>query len=201
MITTDPEWHEAAAPASDDQSEALPKGLASHEAASHSGGARIKSFTEFVESEMPRLTTFLARQGYNRADADDIVQDTFLALFRVWGTVSAPRRWIYVVARRMAIREVQRKSRELSVNDGWLAETPDRESVEDLTLETLALHEVLDTLPDRQRDVLLGIVQGMTPIEIAHTLNISPHAVRSHLRTSRMKIRGKLGFSAVDPAE
>ncbi|WP_437035106.1 response regulator transcription factor [Streptomyces sp. enrichment culture] len=51
--------------------------------------------------------------------------------------------------------------------------------------------EVLDTLSDRERQVLSYLAQGYTYISIARRLNLSPHTVDTYLR----RIRGKTGAS------
>ncbi|MEU6556724.1 helix-turn-helix transcriptional regulator [Streptomyces sp. NPDC046915] len=51
--------------------------------------------------------------------------------------------------------------------------------------------EVLDTLSDREREVLSYLAEGYTYLSIARRLNLSPHTVDTYLR----RIRGKTGIS------
>ncbi|MGW2640688.1 response regulator transcription factor [Streptomyces sp. NPDC001348] len=51
--------------------------------------------------------------------------------------------------------------------------------------------EVLDTLSDREREVLSYLAEGHTYLSIARRLNLSPHTVDTYLR----RIRGKAGIS------
>ncbi|MFI8193409.1 helix-turn-helix transcriptional regulator [Streptomyces sp. NPDC085946] len=51
--------------------------------------------------------------------------------------------------------------------------------------------EALDTLSDRERQVLSCLAEGYTYLSIARRLNLSPHTVDTYLR----RIRGKTGVS------
>jgi DNA-binding CsgD family transcriptional regulator len=51
--------------------------------------------------------------------------------------------------------------------------------------------EALDTLSDREREVLSYLAEGYTYLSIARRLDLSPHTVDTYLR----RIRGKTGAS------
>ncbi|MFJ9721545.1 response regulator transcription factor [Streptomyces sp. NPDC101209] len=51
--------------------------------------------------------------------------------------------------------------------------------------------EVLETLSDRERQVLSYLAEGYTYLAIARRLNLSPHTVDTYLR----RIRGKTGIT------
>ncbi|MFH8803872.1 helix-turn-helix transcriptional regulator [Streptomyces sp. NPDC017936] len=51
--------------------------------------------------------------------------------------------------------------------------------------------EVLDTLSDRERQVLSYLAEGYTYLSIARKLDLSPHTVDTYLR----RIRGKTGIT------
>ncbi|MFF8035278.1 MULTISPECIES: response regulator transcription factor [unclassified Streptomyces] len=51
--------------------------------------------------------------------------------------------------------------------------------------------EAVDTLSDRERQVLTYLAEGYTYLSIARRLSLSPHTVDTYLR----RIRGKTGVS------
>lgn len=68
--------------------------------------------------EVHRFARSLAR---NEADADDLVQETYLRAFRSWRTFqpgSDVRRWLFAICRNVFLRSREREQRYSSLEDG-----------------------------------------------------------------------------------
>jgi len=138
----------------------------------------------------------------NRADAEDLVQDTFL---KVWRTGSAfdPRRgsldvWVLLTARSLAIDLLRRRTLETkklraqpSVSDvsdepgpEWLAEQRDL---------IRRVGSAMDRLPPRQRSaVALAYLGQRSSTEVAELQGIPPGTVKSRIRAGIATLRGTL---------
>ena len=113
-------------------------------------------------------------------DAEDLVQDVFMAALRRIGelrTVAAFRGWLAAIARHRAIdyfreRGAGREAPELRVVP---ARSPD-------TLDGLVALDMLRRLPEAYREtMILRLVEGMTGPEIALQTGLTPESVRVNL--------------------
>nr|WP_298684109.1 sigma-70 family RNA polymerase sigma factor [uncultured Dongia sp.] len=123
----------------------------------------------------------LSRQGYEIAEAEDIVQETLLAIHLKRGSWDADRAilpWLRAVTRHKLIDNLRRRGRRIMVPVDDLLETlaaPEPEQ----TLSTEALDRHLATLPPGQSQVVRAIsIDGLSPAETAKRLTLSEGAVR-----------------------
>jgi RNA polymerase sigma-70 factor (ECF subfamily) len=150
----------------------------------------------------------------NRADAEDLVQDTFVKAFRhsdQFARGTNLRAWLYTILhntwrnrRRDASRdtvEVDSEQVELAAASpvGEPVETPERILMRS-TLDA-DLQAALDELPDAFRQaVWLRDVEEFTYAEIAEMLNVPIGTVMSRISRGRRMLFEKLSASA-EPAE
>jgi len=135
----------------------------------------------------------------NRAEAEDVVQDALMRLWRVakdWRDDGAkPSSWLYRVVANLCIDRMRRIQPEtLDADTGF--EPEDEAPAVEATLQHRArmeaLYAALRTLPDRQRQaVVLRHIEGMANPEIAEQLNVSVEAVES------LTSRGKRALASV----
>ena len=169
-----------------------------------------------LEALMERYAPRVYRLAYgitrNQADAEEVVQDVFLNLFRKIDSFegrSALGTWIYRVAANQALIKQRGKRFEVDVAleeqlptflaDGhregdraWvLADWSPTPEAELLSAETQAiLKRAIDALPDHYRAVLvLRDVEGLPNDEIAEALGESVPTVKSRLHRARMALR------------
>jgi len=123
----------------------------------------------------------LARQGYEIAEAEDIVQETLLAIHlkrTSWDPDRAILPWLRAVTRHKLIDNLRRRGRRVMVPVDDILETlaaPEREE----TLSSEALDKHLATLPPGQSQVVRAIsIDGLSPSETAKKLTLSEGAVR-----------------------
>jgi RNA polymerase sigma-70 factor (ECF subfamily) len=174
--------------------------------------AALETLMERYASRVYRLAHGITR---NEADAEEVVQDVFLTLFRKIHTFegwAALGSWIYRVTTNAALikRRGQRTEREVSLDsqlptflpyrhragdrDFLLADWSQTPEADLLSRETRAILErAIDGLPDQYRNVLvLRDVEGLSNGEVAEAVGDSMAAVKSRLHRARMVLREEL---------
>lgn len=156
----------------------------------------------------PRVLAVARRMLGERAEAEDVTQETMLRLWRIapeWQAGEAALgTWLYRVASNLCIDRLRRR-REIA-SDG-LPERADEAPGVLAGIEAgdraAALHAALGALPDRQRlAVVLRHFEERSNPEIAEILDTSVEAVESLLGRARRELaarlsprREELGFS------
>jgi RNA polymerase sigma-70 factor (ECF subfamily) len=161
------------------------------------GGDR-EALAELVERWQRRLINFFYRATGNRADAEDLAQDTFIELYRY-----APRyqargsfnAFIFTLARRRMIDSFRKQTRrpleyldpsDYAMQQQSEASDPSREIEE-------AFHRALAALPDKHRQaILLRQQQDLSYEEIAQALEASLSAVKTWIHRARTHLRHEL---------
>lgn len=136
----------------------------------------------------------------NQPDADDLAQDTFLRAFQAWHTFrpgSDCRKWLFTICRHAFLRDRQRGSRFVAVED------PDAEvhAATDLYDQIVAsgiqhlfdridvapaLERGLGELPSEYREAILFVdVEGYSYADTARALDVPIGTVRSRLYRAR----------------
>lgn len=151
----------------------------------------------------------------NEADAEEVVQDVFLTLFRKihgFEERAALGTWLYRVATNAALmkRRGQRNDREVSLeaslprflSDGsragdrtlLMADWSQNPEVDLLSRETQAIvHRAVEALPEQYRAVLvLRDLEGLSNEEVADILGESVAAIKSRVHRGRMALREEL---------
>jgi RNA polymerase sigma factor (sigma-70 family) len=132
----------------------------------------------------------------NPADAADVLQETFLAVFRrieTWRGEGSLRAWLYQIAVRIALKTRRRRPITLdfedesttppSVVDAPAAETDFRAAVE----------QEIQRLPTGARTIFtLHVVEGLSHPEIAHALRIDEGTSKSQLHYARSILKRRL---------
>jgi RNA polymerase sigma-70 factor (ECF subfamily) len=160
-------------------------------------------FGALVVKYQDRLFNGLARMLGSAADAEDVVQDTFLQAFRKLSSFrecSSFYTWLYRIAINAAINLRRRKRRVVTFADesqlsdrmsGDLTEAPDKELVR--ADEVRELQHGLNELSDEHRNILvLREIEGMSYEDIAEILDMPIGTVRSRLHRARLQLRDRL---------
>ena len=166
---------------------------------------------------MPSLYSAALRLTRNRADAEDLVSETYLRAYRSYGTFTAGtnlKAWMYRILTNAYITEYRRRQRrpvETDLGDmehlylyrrlGGDAGARLGRSVEDELAGLFADHEVkqaVEDLPDYYRlAVLLADVEGFSYREIAEILDVPIGTVMSRLHRGRKQLHKRLYDFAV----
>lgn len=138
------------------------------------------------------LKKFLTRFLYRQQDIEDVAQEAYLKAYgaeQEKGEIEQPKAFLFSIARNIALNELNRKSRQMTIyleectEDTLFQEAGDSEQ-ELEALQTLGNYcEAIATLNDTCRKVyLLRKVHGLPHKEIALRLDISLSSVEKHLR-------------------
>lgn len=158
-----------------------------------------QAFERLVENHLEAVYSFVARYVGNNSEAEDIVQDVFIKIWKHLGRFDTQRNfrtWIFTIAKNTALDWLKKKRAitfsELTVNDETgpaFEETlaafdePTAPELFDQTLDQEALSAALASLPtDYRAVVILRLDSQLTFREIAETLNKPLNTVKSHYR-------------------
>jgi RNA polymerase sigma-70 factor (ECF subfamily) len=166
-----------------------------------SDSEQLRWFTEQVQPHESELRAYLRRKFPSLFDLDDLIQETYVRLFRAKreGRVAEARPYLFATARNTAC-DLFRRSKIISISA--LAEIDDLSVVEerapvsealDHEHELAILTEAIAALPDRCRQVLtLCKLYGMSHREVAQQLGISEHTVNAQIALGVMRCRNFL---------
>ena len=183
-------------------------------------GGDTAALERLMEQFAPRVHRLAYGITRNEADAEEVVQDVFLSLFRkieAFEGRAALGTWIYRITVNAALIKRRGKRVELEVlledhlptfrEDGhregdrallladW-SETPEEELLSNETRR--AVRRMIASLPDRYRVVLmLRDMEGLSNEETAKILDDSVASVKSRLHRARMALREQVTRSFV----
>lgn len=181
--------------------EAVAEPAASTEAGSGAAPSPdVPDFPRLYDQYFPFVWRLAASSRVPPAHLDDVVQETFLVIYRRLPSFegrSSLRTWIAAITRNTALEFLRRKRHRLLGSDV----DPDAAASSAMTPaerhETHAaaqlLDQFLDELPEEQREIfVLAEVEQMTASEIAAVLETNPNTVRTRLRAARMSVQASL---------
>jgi RNA polymerase sigma-70 factor, ECF subfamily len=160
----------------------------------HLQGQAPADFTRQIEDEIPFLRRVARRWHREKADIDDLVQDTVvqaLANAQLWQPGTDLRGWLYTIMRNRFLAGVTRSNRSAAALQQMAADQPrPATGASELRLILRDLYAALRRLPSNQRSAVLLIgVEGKSYNEAAQTMGTSVGAVRSHLARGRDRLR------------
>ncbi len=149
----------------------------------------------------PRLKSWFQRSGALPDHAEDLAQETMLAVWRKAESFDPTRAgaatWIYTIARNQRIDAARRTPRRmLDVDDPSLAPQPPAapDAVFDTVQRESRLREALTRLPPEQADVIrLSFFEDRPHADIERALGIPLGTVKSRLRLAMNRLRAHLG--------
>lgn len=147
--------------------------------------------SELFGRYQPAVWGFFRRRVWDRARAEDLTQETFVALLKSAPRyeVRAPfRSFLFGIAYNL-LKEERRRPHAFDGSDalpGLAADSPDLDAV-------MHVRQAIDALDPIDRDVLLlREFETLSYTEIAATLDVPINTVRSRLFRARMAVREKL---------
>jgi RNA polymerase sigma-70 factor (TIGR02957 family) len=172
-------------------------------------GGRMDSATEAFVAHRSLLFTVAYEMLGSAADAEDVLQETWLRWAGVdLGTVRDQRAYLVRITTRQALTRLRTLSRRKESYVGpWLPEplltAPDvAEDVELADSVSMAMLLVLETLAPAERAVfVLREVFDLGYVEIAEAVDKSPAAVRQIARRARVHVAARRPRGVVSPAE
>ncbi|HET6272490.1 MAG TPA: sigma-70 family RNA polymerase sigma factor [Bacteroidota bacterium] len=166
---------------------------------------------EFEREALPHmdlLYNYGLRMTNNTADADDLVQETYLKAFRFWDKYEKGtniRAWLFRILKNSYINRYRRETKEPEMVDyddvqnfyntvrGESSETNDLQETLFGNLLDDDVAKAIAALPDDFRTVvILCDIEGLTYEEIAEFVDIPLGTVRSRLHRGRKLLRAQL---------
>ncbi len=131
----------------------------------------------------------------NSHDAEDVVQEVFLRLYRnnAWGGVRDEKAYLARAAWRAAVDHLPKQSQAAADEVDTASTDPSPEqTVLDADLQH-KVHRLIDGLPEELRQPLaLSTIQELTSKEVAQVLGIPEGTVRTRVLRARQLLREKL---------
>ena len=166
-----------------------------------SAGDRV-AFGEYVRSRSQALLRAAQAMTGNRADAEDLLQATFVKAYQSWERIDDPAALDTYVRRVMTNTHISgwRKRR---VDEYPTDELPDSPSAEDATRDSDlrdVVQRAIDRLPRQMRAaVMLRYYDDMTEPEVAAALGVSVGTVKSTVARAVAKLRRDAELGADSP--
>ncbi len=155
------------------------------------------AFAALFDSYAPRVKAYMMRKGQTAEQAEDLVQETMIAVWSKAG-LYVPERgsvatWIFTIARNLRIDRLRREKTSLFTDlDGYDAESDDEPADEALGRfqEESHVAAALAQIPEEQRNLLvLNYMEGLAQSEIAEKLQIPIGTVKSRMRLAYIRMR------------
>jgi RNA polymerase sigma-70 factor (ECF subfamily) len=149
----------------------------------------------------PRIKTYLLRLGAGPGQAEEVAQETMLAVWRkarLFDPAKADAStWIFAIARNQRIDALRRERRpEIAPDDPVLTPDPEPASDDQMAVAERArlLKDAIAQLPAEQAEVLrLSYFEDKPHSEIEAALGIPLGTVKSRLRLAMVRLRSALG--------
>jgi RNA polymerase sigma-70 factor (ECF subfamily) len=168
----------------------------------------VQAFDLLVRRYKDQLLNYVFRFVGNRADAEDIVQETFLRVYKnkhYYKEIAKFSTWVYTIAGNLAKTELRRRKRRKVfsvsnfVNDERDYDIKDTarnpEERVDGRMTDSYIQNAIDKLPAKFKEViLLRDVQGFAYEEISQILGIPLGTVKSRVNRGRLRLQEDLKF-------
>ena len=157
------------------------------------------SFRTTVLPLSDRLFRLALRITMNRAEAEDVVQDTLLKVWEQrneWEQIDSLEAFALTICRNRALDVTKRAGRNntsLDEIDSVQSSVFNLQSSIEEREQLSLVRKFMDELPEVQRSImLLRDIEGKTYQEIAQTLDISETQVKVYLHRARTKIKEQI---------
>ncbi len=151
------------------------------------------AFHELVDRHAAGLYRLACALTGDSADAEDVMQETFLGAFQRMGSFrgrSSVKTWLVSILSRQAARRHRTRLRRPALRLEELAREPAEERAPESRMD---VREALGRLsPEHRRVLVLREVEGMTYAEIAQALGVPLGTVESRLFRARQEMKTHL---------
>ena len=155
-----------------------------------------ESFKELQRLYYTRLYTIAMKELWNKEDAEDVLQQAFLKVFRYVQSFEDGRNftfWMYAIVKNLCKDALRMRMRRngVSFNPWPFGDAPDVCLMRKRTMYKLA--EVMDSLfPERKQALLMYYLEGKSYKEMAERMGVPDGTVHSRLFRARQQVRSAM---------
>lgn len=136
---------------------------------------------------------FALTKCQNRDDAEDVMQDTFIQIYKYakrYEAMGKPMAWIFTIVTNLSLRKIAIGSRTSAITDEMSEELADNKEFEIDVVNSEFLKELMGILTQEEQEIIvLHIVSGMKHREIADILDLSLSTVLSKYNRAIKKMK------------
>lgn len=159
-----------------------------------------KAFAELFDLAAPRIKSFMMRKGAGAELAEDLVQDTMIAIWTKAGFYDPAKgsamTWMFTIARNLRIDRLRRGPNAAFIDIADFDGPASDASAEDMlaaSQDRECVARALAGIPEDQRQVLiLSFVEDVSQSEIAERLKLPLGTVKSRMRLAYGRLRKSL---------
>ncbi|MBP6963725.1 MAG: RNA polymerase sigma factor [Armatimonadetes bacterium] len=169
-----------------------------------------QAYAAVVHELLAPVYRFLLRLSGDSGTAEDLAQETFLAVWHGIGSFQQRSRfktWIFGIAYRQFLRHRDKRTVETVPLEEWhgLPDSSDKSDPSDLVLRTAekeGIRQAVYSLPDQYRAVVCLVhFEGLTYREVAEISDLPIGTVKSRMNSAFKLLREKLGGNGVEGYE
>ncbi len=171
-------------------------------------GGDDRAFVELVDRYKDRLVNFVYRFLHDMTDAEDMVQETFLKVYKnkhAYREIAKFSTWIYTIAGNLARSELRKRKRrktytmsELSFDNNEFTPVDTGKGTEAIVFNSYAGEEIMKAiynLPEPfQTIIILRDIQELSYEDISTILDIPMGTVKSRVNRARLKLQETLSY-------
>ena len=150
------------------------------------------NFESILRKENKKIFNYLLKILRNREDAEDILQETFVAFYQKMETVNeeAMLSYIYRTAHNKALNLIKKRKRKLDTNYSEMEHIPEDDKDKQEYKKSKLVRRAFKLLPEKYSILLeMQFYQKMSYKEISEIMEISERAVDSRLVRAKKKLK------------
>jgi RNA polymerase sigma-70 factor (ECF subfamily) len=156
------------------------------------------AFTEFYDRHSAAVFGLLVKMLPQRGDAEDVLQETLLQVWRQAGRFdpkrASPFGWVVMMARSRAVDRLRQKAASPTSKPPERSVVPETESMIERDENAVRIRRALDLLPAEQRTAIdLAFYGGLTYEEVADRQAIPLGTAKTRIRSGMHRLRRLLG--------
>ncbi len=152
------------------------------------------SFENIWKEFHGKLRQFILMRVNNADDADDILQEVFIRIYKRIGTLKEEEKlasWIFQITRNVIIDYYRSKKESKEFDDEIFSDEESDENV--LSKLTTGMNEFIEHLPPIYKEAIqLTEIEGMKQRELAEKLGISITGAKSRVQRGREQLKAML---------
>src|SRR4029078_1589677 len=157
----------------------------------------LTAFEVLVKRYEKRLTGFAYKRVLDQDIAADVVQETFIRVFKKIDTCDITKPfspWMYTIAKNLSLDIIRKGKHTASLE--WEVEDSHESIITRIIKgeQVTALWSAIRKLPEKYRNPLLGYYFADLSIrELAYHFNMSENTIKTHLLRAKKNLRIELG--------